>query len=198
VAENTETAHAEQDGNASSKLSLSLLLGVLNTVLVLAAMGTLTYTRLIFKRPQITEEGERDRLVTMQTDAKPALTSGYVSFEPTTVNISSSPPQAKAADGTQSQILGKLHYATIGFSMELKDISRKDDIEALRPLIMDQFLALVGRKQFHELTSVEGRYILRTQLIEVANSMAAKRLKESQADTGPLVVNLYFNQFLVQ
>lgn len=177
---------------------LPLILGLVNTVVILAAVGMLTYTKLLYKRPQITEDGEREKIAAQQAAPKTVSNTGYVAWEPITINISPSPPNPKPADGTSTQIQGKLHYATVGFSMELNDIARKDEIEALRPLITDQFLALVGRKQFHELTSVQGRYVLKTQLIEIVNALAAKRRPADKPDPGPLVNNLFFIQFIVQ
>jgi len=184
---------------------LPLIIGGVNTLLVLAAAGVLAYTQLIFKRPQITEQSERARIAAMKSSPGPGMTSGYVSFEPMTINIAPSVPQVGPVDGGQNapsaKIQGKLHYATIGFSLELKDISRDSEVEAIRPLILDQFLGIVGRKQFQDLTSIEGRYVLKTELIEVANELAKKRLVGSAntgGDPGPLVSNLFFNQFIVQ
>jgi flagellar basal body-associated protein FliL len=177
---------------------LPLLLGLVNSVAILAAVGTLAYTRILFKRPQITEAGEREKIAQMSTAPKVATTTGFATFDPITINIAPSPTQPKPADGTPTQIQGKLHYATIGFSIELRDIARKDELEAIKPLVIDQFLALVGRKQFHELTSVQGRYVLKTQLIEIVNLLATKRLPPGTAEAGPLSSNLFFNQFIVQ
>jgi flagellar basal body-associated protein FliL len=192
-----EPAAAEADtGPKPSKIPL--ILGALNTLVILGAVGMLSYTKLVYKRPQITEDAERDRLAAEKASPKPTINTGYVAFEPVTINISPSPPNLKPADGTAGQIQGKLHYATIGFSLELNNIGRKDEVEALRPMIADQFLALVGRKQFHELTSVQGRYVLKTQLIEIVNGLSAKRLPAGAEDPGPLVNNLFFIQFIVQ
>jgi flagellar basal body-associated protein FliL len=181
---------------------LPLLIGLVNTIAVVAAIGMLIYTRILYKRPQITEEGERQKIEALKALPPPTTVPGYVNFEATTINISPSPVETKPSDGaSNSQTVGKLHYATIGFSIELGDINRKDELEALKPLILDQFLALVGHKQFHELTSVQGRYVLKTQLIELANALAVKRsqLTPSQAEqAGPLITGLFFNQFIVQ
>ena len=199
MADAAKAAEAGGEADTGPKPSkLPLLLGLLNTVAVLAAVGVLAYTRLLYQRPQITEDGEREKIALMKAAPAAAVHTGFETFEPLTINISPSPPNPKPADGTASQIQGKLHYATIGFSLELRDIAHKDEIEAIKPLIIDQFLALVGRKQFHELTSVQGRYVLKTQLIEIVNNFAAKRRPPDQADPGPVVINLFFTQFIVQ
>jgi flagellar basal body-associated protein FliL len=124
-------------------------------------------------------------------------------FDPTTINIASSPEAPKPADGTQTQLGGKLHYATVGFALEIEDADKKADVETIRPQITDHFLTLMGKKQFHELTSVQGRYILKSQVLEIANQLWAKRQSAGgntpDAPAGdPLFTNLYFTQFIVQ
>lgn len=191
-------AGAEVADTGPKPPKLPLILGLVNTLVIFAAMGLLAYTKLVYKRPQITEDDERAKIIAEKAAPKAISNPGYVAWEPITINISPSPMNPKPADGTNGQIQGKLHYATIGFSLELNNVGRKDEVEALRPLITDQFLALVGHKQFHELTSVQGRYVLKTQLIEIVNAIAAKRLPADQPDPGPLVNNLFFIQFIVQ
>ena len=106
------------------------------------------------------------------------------------------PQQPRAADGTSQQIEGKLHYSTVGFALEIRDGSKKEVIETLRPIIMDKFISLLGRKGFKELTTVQGRYLLRTQLLESVNQIVAKASEEAARDG--LVTNIYFTQFIVQ
>src|SRR6185312_7833803 len=114
----------------------------------MAGLGALAYTKLLYHRPSITEDAERTRLEALKASPPPEAVPGYLSFDPVTVNIAPVPAQPKPADGTASQLQGKLHYANIGFALELRDVSKKDDIDNLRPLIMDRFLAMVGKKDF--------------------------------------------------
>jgi flagellar basal body-associated protein FliL len=198
---------AESAGPKPSKLPL--LLGLLNTVAVLAAVGALVYTRVLFKRPPITEASERANIEAMKV-AKPAkaVVPGEVAFDQTTINIASSPMEPKPTESSNvggsnpAQLGGKMHYATVAFTLEIRDADKKADIEALKPLITDQFLTLMGRKQFHELTSVQGRYVLKTQVIELANELWAKRQNLDAATANspadPIVTELYFSQFIVQ
>jgi flagellar basal body-associated protein FliL len=55
-------------------------------------------------------------------------------------------------------------------------------------LIEDRLLTLVGRKGYTELTSVQGRYQLRSQLRDSANQMAKDAL----------VTDVFFTDFVVQ
>ena len=183
----------EQPAPSGSKLPILIVL--LNTIAIFAALGTFVYTRVLFKRPAITEEGERAKLAEAQARSKAPPVSGLVNFEPVTVNIKSTPttpkPEIEAQPG---EFTGKLHYATVAFSFEIRDISKKEDIEALRPILLDRILSMMGRKNFEELTTVQGRYVLRTQILDLVNNL----LKAESKDRDNAVTNVFFNQFIVQ
>jgi xanthosine utilization system XapX-like protein len=52
-------------GDASPKkpLPLGMILGVLNTIAILGLLGMLVYTQILYKRPLITENSERAKIV---------------------------------------------------------------------------------------------------------------------------------------
>lgn len=189
-----EMASEETQKPETPKTSILLIVALLNSLAVLAAAGFLVYTKFFFKRPPITEEGERTRLA-LQKAAPAKTTPGTVVFDSMTVNIATAPLQPKAADGTPRQLDGKLHYATVGFVLEVRDETQKGKVEGLRSVIMDQFLSMIGRKQFHELTTVQGRYVFRVQILEMVNQLLAKKYPSI---SDPLVINLFFTTFMVQ
>lgn len=165
-----------------------LLIALVNTVAILGMLGMAVYTKMLYKRPPITEGGERKRLAEQKAAAPASAEPGQVEFKPFTVNIGSTPSHPQPADGTASQIQGKLHYATIGFVIEVRDAAQVAKIEEIKPMFMDRLLHTLGKKDFNQLTSVQGRYIFRTELIETANAL----LKQ------PLVTNVFFTQFIIQ
>ncbi|OFZ83258.1 MAG: hypothetical protein A2583_03225 [Bdellovibrionales bacterium RIFOXYD1_FULL_53_11] len=179
-------------GGLASKLPL--IVGALNTLVVLGFFGTVFYTNKVYKKPRITEDDERVRLVQAHASPKPAVAAALINFEPVTINIESTPSMPRPADGTNQQIHGKLHYVTVGFSIEVRDGGRKDEVEALRPLIMDKMLSMLGRRNYNELITVQGRYVLRTQLLDVVNQLLVKDAVVKTA----VATNLYFTQFIVQ
>lgn len=191
-------AEEEKSFDATQKqkrpLNILLLVAVVNSVLILAVTGILVYTRMIYKRPPITETGERKRIE--KTFAQPTLppATGLFTIEPFTVNIQSNPTQPRTAEGQPQQIHGKLHYATVGLAIELRDTRTQDLLEQVKPQLMDQILLLIGRKKFQELTTVQGRYILRSELLEMANRL----LKEDPPTPLPAVTRIFFTHFLVQ
>jgi flagellar basal body-associated protein FliL len=177
-----------------------LILVAVNTLSILALVGLTFYTRVLYKRPAITETSERERLAKRKAVETVTYAPGLVDFKPVTVNIQATPADPKPADGTARQIEGKMHYVYLGFALEIRDINRKEVIEGLRSVIMDQVLALVGRKDFNQLSTVQGRYQLRTQIIDGANQLV--RQSEGGESRGgafdAFVTNVFFTQFLVQ
>lgn len=151
-----------------------LILALVNTLAVVAALGTLAYTRVIYKRPQITEKAERERLASLYAKPTAPPAPGFVKFDTFVATIQPIPGKPKPADGTQTQVLGKPHYASIGMVIEVRDIEEQGRLLAIKPFLMDQILSMLGKKAFHELTSVQGRYVLRTQIVDLANALIAK------------------------
>src|SRR3989344_2615721 len=76
-----------------------LLIALINTLAVLGAMGMFVYTRMIYKRPQITESAERQKIEDGAKMPKLASIPGVIHFDPITVNI-------KPTEG-------KTHYAAM-------------------------------------------------------------------------------------
>lgn len=170
------------------------MLALLNTVVVLAALGILAYTRVLYKRPAITEGGERERLAAESTKPAPitSATPGVIPFEAVTINIQPAPGNPKSED-TVRQIQGKLHYATLAFSLEVRDIGQKEQIDQIKPILMDRILTMMGKKPFHELTTVQGRYLVRSQILDMTNELLKKKPGEAS-----LVTEVFFTQFVVQ
>ncbi len=190
MAENSENAALAPSATPKGPLLLALL----NSVVILGALGMLAYTRLIYHRPAITEESERERLAE-ETKAPPIpnATPGSLAFEPMTINIQAAPATPRPDELNNRQIQGKLHYATVAFTLEVRDMGFKEQIEEIRPVLMDRILTLMGKKPFHELTTVQGRYLLRSQILDMANELA--RAPQNQA---PLLSDVFFTQFVVQ
>jgi flagellar basal body-associated protein FliL len=156
----------------------------------------MAYTKLIFKRPAITEENERVKLSEILAKPKAALSTAHVAFDQLTANIASMPSDPHAARANPQIIQGKLRYATLAFSLEIRDAERKEEIEQIRPLILDKLLSILGHKTFQELNNVQGRYILRNEIIDAVNHLLEK--SNPTAARKNLVTNLYFSQFQVQ
>ncbi len=179
------TATPEPSAPKGGKIFTILLL--VNTIVVVGALGVMVYTRMLFERPKITEGAERQRLLQTKNSEqkKPTILIDFPKF---TVNIKSNPAVPRSTPGTEQQIGGKFHYVTIAFQVELRDPARAEIFESLRPIFMDKLLGILGRKAYHQLTHVQGRYVLRSQILQLANKLMGE----------PVAINVFFTKFLVQ
>jgi len=161
--------------------NLGLILGVLNTVAIAAVLGLFVYTKLIFKRPVITEAKERAHLVDIakKVDVNPNAKKVVISLDPITVNLD----PFKDEKGKE-----KIHFATLTVGVELRDESETGKFELAKPVVMDKIIQYLGKKKFEDLNQVQGRYIFRSQIIEAANEYLA----------APVVTEVYFSDFLLQ
>jgi flagellar FliL protein len=178
MSEKKEEAAAPAAPKAKPPLMLILLL--VNAVAALGAVGMLVYGKLLFKRPAITEGGETERLKKKFEKPKADGPPGTLAFTPVTINLA--PPEA----GTGGE--NKIHYATLAFAISTIDAAAAQKLESVRPLLQDRMISMVSKRSYQDLTSVQGRYLLRTQLREAANQIA----KEA------LATDVYFTEFVVQ
>ncbi len=160
---------------------------------------------MIYKRPEITERGERERLEKLHASPTPPATPLVVNFEPMTFNISASPTTPLPADGTNQQLQGKLHYATVGISLELRDANDRPKLDEIKPVLIDTMITILGHKHFEELTSVQGRYLLRGEIMDKVNELARQHAAGPNGGTASsvpvseiLISGVYFTQFVVQ
>lgn len=184
-----EEVKAEQPKPSGGGSKKALLLPLINTVLVLAALGTAVYVKMVFKRPAITETQERKKLEAQQKEQTlHASDKGMIIIKPFTVNIASTPREPLPGQTPDKAIEGKLHYATVKMVLAIKDINQQPRFDEIQAVFMDQILELLGKKSFAELTTVQGRYLIKSDIIEIANSL----LKEK------LITDIFFDQFVVQ
>ncbi|MEO5970226.1 MAG: flagellar basal body-associated FliL family protein [Bdellovibrionia bacterium] len=180
-----------------AKPKISLVLPTLNSLGLIAALGFLGYIKLYYKRPTITDVAEKSRI--LATKVVPStLTEGIgtVSFGPLTINILPSPDGLFPTSPSSPKSRGKLHYLATAFTLEIRDKAQGEMVKSLKPFILDKLIQIVGKKSFHELATVQGRYILHSQLIDIANQTIARRTHSEAKEL--LVTNLYFTTFLVQ
>ncbi|MCC7440077.1 MAG: flagellar basal body-associated FliL family protein [Bdellovibrionales bacterium] len=183
MAEEKEASVTEAPPKGSK---LPMLLVLANSVAVVATLGALVYTRVLFKRPEITESSERKRLADSSAKPTASLLPGKVEFKAVTVNILPTPEKPEGGAGSPGE--GKPHFVTLAFSVEIRDLSLAAGIDAVRPEIEDRLLQLLGRKPFDELNSIQGRYHLRAEILDIVNELTGK----------PLATDVFFTQFIVQ
>jgi len=160
---------------------LPLILGLVNTVAIAAVLGLFVFTKVIYKRPAITESKERQRLAANNQKVVLVNTGkrGFIPLDPIAANLD----PFTDVDGKQ-----KMHYVSLAMSVEVRDEKEISRFEEIKPFIQDQIIQQLGKKRFEELNQVQGRYLFRSLIIEAANAY----LKD------PVVTEVYFTYFLLQ
>lgn len=171
-----------------------LLIALGNTLLIVGALALTVYSKLVFKRPRITESAERARIEEMAQARKAPSEPGLIHFDQMLINIKANPDNPKPSEDGSGGIQGKMHYATLAFSLKVQDMSRRDEVEQLRPIIQDRMLQLLGRKTYSELITVQGRYHLKTEMLDLINDLFDDKEKRKSS----VVLDVYLNQFMVQ
>jgi flagellar FliL protein len=160
---------------------IGFILGLLNTLAIAAVLGLFVYTKLIFKRPAITESKERAKIVKkaeapLVVDRTKTI---MVPLDAVTVNLDA----FTGADGKP-----KTHMVSMNLSLEVIDEKAKEKVEAAKPAILDRIIQNLGKRTFQELNQVQGRYVFKSQVIDEANEY----LKT------PAVVEVFMTDFMLQ
>ncbi len=167
-------------------LGLATILGALNALILLAAVGVTVYTKILYKPVPITEKDERESIKKKAETLESDSPRGAIEFKSFTTNIKATklPPKVGAPpdqDGLH------LHYATISMVLETRAQGGEATFEEVRPKFMDLLIQLLGKKSMEELGSVQGRFVLRNEILDLANTLLGE----------PFVTNVFFSEFLV-
>lgn len=160
---------------------LGLILGLVNTLVIAGVLGLFVYTKMVYKRPPITESQQRKRLASPEKKVEVVHNQkkGLVHLDAITANLD----PFTDLDGKQ-----KLHYVSLSLSVEIRDEKEVSKFEAIKPIVLDQILQQLGKRKFEDLNQVQGRYLFRSLIIDATNAY----LKE------PVVTEVYFTNFLLQ
>ncbi|NDF13898.1 hypothetical protein EB061_01055 [bacterium] len=160
---------------------IGFILGLLNTVAIAAVLGLFVYTKLIFKRPPITESKERAKIA-QKAEAPAAVDRSktvMVPLDPVTVNLDT----YAGADGKP-----KTHIVSMNLALEIVNEKARERVDSSKPAILDRIIQNLGKRKFEELNQVQGRYVFKSQVIDDANEY----LKS------PVVVEVFMTDFLLQ
>ena len=162
---NTEQAQ----GKGLSKKLVFIIAGVL---LLLIAAGGGTWFWLNRDKPEDAATASSTEEGTAQKGAT-GLIGPMVDIEPFIINILD-------PDGTR--------YLKAAITLEVKDPKVVEDINQRMPQLRDAILLLVGNKSFNELSDLQGKLQLRSELLERLNKIL----------TAGSVRKIYFTEFVVQ
>lgn len=180
-----------EDGDTPSpkKNILPLILVILNLLGVLGVLGFFYFTEYIYKRPAITESDERERLKKEYASYKEEPTDmGYVPLDQIQANLIPNPGKPESTDSSDQQLLGVINRLTIKINLQINSTEKKPQVEQIKSILYDRILSLLGNKTFFELNTIQGRYILRSQILGIANDLLKERV----------VIDVFFDEFILQ
>jgi uncharacterized protein (DUF2249 family) len=164
---------------------------LLNSFVALGVLGILVYTKILHKPQIYTEHTERAKLEQKiqaePTPSKPEL----LLMNPVTAMIKPTRLGVYMPGAPEP----KLQNHTVSFEMtiELEDGKYKDLIKEATPKVMDTLLKILGDYTLEELSTVQGRYILKTRIVALIHEATRKSKND------PLFVrNVYFSEFTIQ
>ncbi len=165
----------EKEAKPKKPLPLGLILGGLNTVSLLGLLGVLVYTQILYKRPQITETVEREK-ITEEFSKKPSeMKRTTVTFDPIQANLKSSPIGVQVPGGPPQQM--KAHFVSMTLALDLIDSEFESPVKLLLPKFLDKLLRELGNTSVDELSSVQGRYLLRSKIAGIMNDLIREEKK---------------------
>jgi flagellar basal body-associated protein FliL len=158
-----------------------LILVLVNAVAVAAVCGLFVFTKVVYKRPAITEGKERAKIEKTES-GKPLLDRGervLYPLDPVTVNLDT----YTGADGKPRN-----HYISVTLALEVRDSGFKSKMDDAKPVILDHVIQDLGKSKFEELNRVQGRYLFKSRLIDKANALLQ----------APAVTEVYLTDMLLQ
>lgn len=171
MAEEKKEAQGEAGESPKGKKSSAKLIILVATVLVvLGGGGFAAYTFMLADPPEAAEaEAE---VKPEETDLKSIIGTMY-SLDPFLVNID---------DEKETRFL------KTSLTLELEEEAVTEELDSRIAQIRDIVLLLLSSKRFSEVRSLDGKYVLREEILDQINSILV---------TGHLK-NVYFTEFVVQ
>lgn len=185
----------DSDAPARKPLPLGLILLVLNMLSLLGVLGAVVYTQILYKRPVITETVEREKIVQEFAKKPTEMKKVIVSFEPIQANLKPTPIGVQVPGGPPQQM--KAHFLNTTIAMELLDSDFEPTVKGRLPKFLDQLLKELGDTSVDELSTVQGRFLLRSKIAGMMNDLVREEKKLPPTST-PVVTSVYFSDFVVQ
>lgn len=171
----TEPAGTEEaPARPKLKLDAQSTLALANSLFIVAALGLLVYTKLLYKKPVIDEASELKQKQEELAKPAPITDRVIIPFDQLRINI--------------AMTSGKAHYGHGCFSTECRDAEAAELVKRKRDLLIDKLIAALGHRQMTELNTVQGKLILKSELLRKFNEITAPAA----------VTDLFFSTFILQ
>ena len=176
AAEEADEDEGEEGGKKKSRKlpDPKLVMVLLNSVLTLGTLGLFVYTKLMWQKPEITEDTEIQKKQEELKSPPPLTEPLLIKFDQLMINI--------------AMTSGKSHYATVAFAVEARDSDVAAIVRTRKALFLDKVIASLGRRQMTELNTIQGKLLLKIELMRDFNGLTMPGG----------ITDLYFSAFILQ
>ena len=171
-----EKAPDTEASSGKRKLDLTTIVLLVNALATVAAAGAVLYTKVLYEKPKITEPQELAKIKEHEPEADENFDEDgpIVHIDAMRVNIAS-------PDGGN-------HFAFFALSAECVSEEASQRFEGRKDQLIDKLIALFNRKKASELNHVQGRLIMKEEVLREFNTI----LGEGS------VKEVFFPSFMVQ
>ncbi len=168
------------NNRGSSKLVMPML--ALNAVALIGMLGLFVYTRVLYKRPVITEAQQR-KILDAELERKEK--ARIAAFVPALYKVPKFEANLKPSGN-------KEHMLSIGLSLEMADQSFQSLLDDKRPQFMNRLNQVIANTTAEEIITIQGRLLFRSKIFGIISEIL-------KVEKGPAPVrDLYFTEFLIQ
>ncbi len=153
---------------------MQMILIAVNTLAVAGVLGMFIYTKLLWERPPILETAELKEKKNESKKKSGDQERVMVNMDDIRINIASTSSTS--------------HYVNLQMALECANEEMADLVKANMTRLMDKTLSIYNRKDFDDLNTIQGRLILKEQLMDEFNQML-----DANA-----VTDIFYNTFLLQ
>jgi|GEM_PF-2465701 len=173
---------ARMNNRGSSKILVPVL--ALNAIALCGLLGLFVYTRVIYKRPVITEAQQR-KILDAELEKKDK--ARVAAFVPATYKVPVFQANLKV-----NPIDGKDRILSLGLSLEMADKSFESLLDDKRPQFMNRLNQVISNTTADEITTIQGRLLFRSKIFAIISEIL-------KIEKGPAPVSdLYFTEFIIQ
>jgi flagellar FliL protein len=176
MAEEEKQAEEESGGGKKKGGKLKLIIIILLVVIILGVLGGAAYMMFLKPKPEETEQmaaGAKKKVPKKEVKVGNEIGMLYP-LETFIVNMADS---------------GGTRYLKVTLQLELDDTKKLvESMDKRKPQLRDSILTVLASKRYEEVSSAQGKLILKQEVIRRVNSLL----------TEGSIVNVYFTEFVAQ
>jgi len=178
MAEEEKQTEEESEGGGKKKggSKLKLIIVIVLVLVILGVLGGAAYMMFLKPKPEETEQtaGKKKKAVPKKKEAASSEIGVLYPFETFIVNMADS---------------GGTRYLKVTLQVELDQTEKLvEAMDKRKPQLRDAVLTVLATKRYEEVSSAQGKLILKQEIIRRVNSLVSEGS----------ITNVYFTEFVAQ